>query len=179
MQHRVIGDMIRIGADKGLIARDVIVGEPIRNARELRLAIAIVTRQPRVDMIGAVGLVEPRREHVVDPQPPRDRIDIEMERRRREQQPVSRLAVGGDLVERRRVQPGPHHLVGIAFGERRDLVAAKPFADEQAQVDRFQPRPIDQPQRIGRARQRDERQQQQAPLLPPAYNMHQEATVSP
>ena len=145
MQHRVIGDMIRIGADMCLIARDVIVGEPIRNAHKFRVAIAIVARKPRVDMIGAIGLVEPGRQHVVDPQPPRDRVDVKVERRRREQQPVSRLAVGGDLVERRRVQPAPDHLIGIAFGKRGDLVTAELLPDEQPQVDRLQPRPVDQP----------------------------------
>src|SRR3546814_7811173 len=82
-------------------------------------------------MVGAVGLVEPGREHIVDPQSPRDRVDMEVERGGREQQPVSGLAIGGDLFECRWMQTPRDHLVGIAFGERRDLGAAKAFSDQE------------------------------------------------
>src|SRR3546814_10582258 len=71
--------MVRIGADRRILAGDRIVGEPAGDPRELRLAIAIVAAQPRVDMVAAIRLVEPRREHVVHAQPPRDRVDIEVE----------------------------------------------------------------------------------------------------
>src|SRR3546814_5987324 len=76
--------MVRIGADMRILAGDRIVGEPAGDPRELRLAIAIVAAQPRVDMVAAIRLVEPRREHVVHAQPPRDRVDIEGEGRSEE-----------------------------------------------------------------------------------------------
>src|SRR3546814_11111773 len=97
--------MIRIGADMRVLARDRIVGEPVGDARELGLAIAIVAAEPRVDMVVAVGLVEPGRQHVVHAQPPRDRIDIEVERGGREQQAIARRPVRRHLVEDRRVPP--------------------------------------------------------------------------
>ena len=161
-----------------LIARDFIGSEPVRNARELCLTIAIVTSETRVDMIGTIRLVESRCKNVVYSQPPRDCIDIMMKGCRGEKQAVSCGAVGRDLLERRSVQTTCDDLVGIAFGERRNLAAAKAFADEKAQIDRLQPRPVDQAQRIARPRQPDERQQKQPPLLPAPCNMHQETAVS-
>src|SRR3546814_7980573 len=83
--------MVRIGADMRILAGDRIVGEPAGDPRELRLAIAIVAAQPRVDMVAAIRLVEPRREHVVHAQPPRDRVDIEVEGGGRSEEHTSEL----------------------------------------------------------------------------------------
>src|SRR3546814_4019642 len=84
-----------------------------------------------------------------------------------------------DLVECRRMQTPRDDLVGIAFGERRDLGAGKAFSHQETKVDRLQPRPVDQAQRPGRAGQPDQRQQQQPPSLAPARNMDEEPAVSP
>src|SRR3546814_5216395 len=46
-QHRVVGNMIRIGADVRCVARDLVRGEPVRDAGEFRVAIAIVARKAR------------------------------------------------------------------------------------------------------------------------------------
>src|SRR3546814_10429519 len=65
----------------------------------------------------------------------------------------------------------------LAFGERRDLGAAEALADQQPQIDRLQPRAVDQPQRIGEPRQPDERQQEESPRLAAPRDMDQKAAV--
>src|SRR3546814_14702963 len=95
----------RIGADVRCVARDLVRREPVRDAGEFRVAIAIVARKARVDMVGAVGLVEPGREHIVDPQSPRDRVDLEVERGGRSEE----RRVGKECVRTCRARWSPWH----------------------------------------------------------------------
>lgn len=173
----MVRNMVRIGPDMGVLARNSIIGEPARDARELRLAVAIVTAQPRVNVVPTVGFVELRCKDIVHAQPPRDRVHIEVEGGGREEEPIACLAIGRNLLQRCGMQSARHYLVGIALGQRGNFGTAEALADQETQVDRLELRPVDQPQRIGEPRKAHEGQQHQAPRLPPPRNVHQKAAV--